>query len=242
MLKDDPDKTWRWSVNSDTDYKPFVKAWSTMIELQAGKALTDRALELCFDLLADYELFEVKSALRVHCLQSAFIAKPADVVAIITGTVPSNAELYGLAMSGDTILGAYVRMKIGSFDIDRLSARDATARVSSARKLVEGFVKRAQVGEFTDDEIRLIGGKKLDVTDELCEGLPGARLQFHSQLRDRNRALVKVQIGNQRKEEPRTDEETENGKAKLAEIMKSLNTETVTDLDSRRKLYGEKTA
>ena len=208
-------------MNSDSEYGEFVRMWSTMIEMQAGKDLTDRALKLAFDLLSDYELFEVKAALRTHCLQSAFIAKPADIVAIITGVIPNNTELYGLALTADTILGAFVRWKIGT-DVDRLSARDATARVSSIRKSAEEFIGRAQLGEFTDSEVRMIGGKGLDVCGALCEGLPGARPQFHSRLRDRVREQVKAQIESQTDDGPRSEEELEHGKAQLAKLMGNL--------------------
>ena len=38
-----------------------------------------------------------------------------------------------------------------------------------------------------------------------------------------------------------TDEETEAGKAKLAELMESLDVKTVTDINSKRRLYSANT-
>ncbi len=210
-----------------TEQKPdFYTAWSTMIELQAGNKLSDRALRLAFDLLADYELVEIKRALRMHCLKSPYIAKPADIVEIIKGVLPSNAELYGLAQSADTMLGLYVRHSVGGHDIKKLAARDATARVASLRRSIDAFIARVQSGMIYDNEIRLLGGKGFDVTTELCPGLPGARIVFHERLQVRQADLVKVQLDSDvaaASTGPRSEAETQKGQRMLAEALGQLS-------------------
>lgn len=210
------------------DYEKFIMAWSTMIELQAGKDLSDRALRLAFDLLLEYDLGEVKAALRLHCLKSPYIAKPADIVAIVRGVIPSNTELFGLAQQPDTILGAYVRHLVGGHDIDRLSGRDASARVSSHRRRIESFIDRVQQGIITNDEIRVIGGKGFDVCDVLCPGLPGPRIIFWERLRALQADIVKIQIADDSEiaagpiAKQRSPEDTEAGKQRLRGLMEKL--------------------
>ena len=207
------------------EYIDFIEAWSTMIELQAGKDLSDRALKLAFGLLLEYEISEIKTALRQHCLKSPYIAKPADIVSLISGQVPTNSELFGLATEADTILGSFVRHTIGSHDITKLHPRDATARVASYRQTFESFVDRAQSGKFSDSEIQILGGKGFDLTGELCNGLNGARTIHHEPLRARCEMLIKVQIAGATQDDalPEMSEaDAIAGKKQLAELMKSL--------------------
>lgn len=211
----------------------FYTMWATMMELQAGQALSDRALRLAFDLLAKkYELFEIERALEVHCLKSQYHAKPSNIVAIIEGEIPSNAELYGLAQAADTMLGVYVLQAVGAHDIKRLTARDATSRVASIRRSVEAFIERVQAGMMYDNEIRMLGGKEFDVTTQLCPNLPGARIIYHERLRARQAGLVSVQIGSAQTKAtdapagPRSEAETQKGQQMLAEALGTLRRES----------------
>ena len=206
------------------DRAAFFEAWETMVELLAGKALSDRALRFAFDLLAEYELHEIIQALRIHCLQSPYTPKPCNIRAIIAGSVPDNVEVFGLAQSADTMLGAYVRYLIGEHDLMRLPARDATARVASQRTKIKLFVERAQSGMMTDDEIRLLGGKGFDVTSELCHGLSGARIVYHARLRERQAELVKTQIDVSEPEPEFIEADAEAVKRRISELMASLKT------------------
>lgn len=215
------------------DKKQFITAWSTMMELQAGKELSDRGLRLAFDLLAEYELFEVKQAMRIHCKKSVFHAKPADIVQIIKGEIPSNAELFGLAQANDTILGSYINQSVGDHDIRRLTPRDATARVASIRRSVEAFVERVQSGMMHNDEIMIYGGKGYDITGELCPNLPGARVVYHERLKARSEDLVKAQLPSDAATAPtqppkeRTEADTVAGKQTLAKLMSEMGLKTM---------------
>ena len=177
----------------DSDFEKFSERWSAMSEVQRGGLLTDPAIMMAFRLLAQFELDEVLEAMTRHCLANKWMPAPAEIIEHIMGVLPSDESLVGLASINATPLGVFVRSLLGS-DVQSMNLRDQCQRIAMHRESISNFVQRAQAGEYTDRDVRLIGGKGIDVRSPLCKGLSGPRKKFHEQLAARQSELVVRQV------------------------------------------------
>ena len=78
------------------DYVIFSEAWITTCNVLGFSAPNDAALEMIFDLLKDYSLEQVLTALKHHCKTSQFMPKPADVINFIKNNDTTAAESWAL--------------------------------------------------------------------------------------------------------------------------------------------------
>jgi hypothetical protein len=68
----------------DDDFKKFAQEWQNSCDCSANsKNLTNKNLSLIFEILREYQLEHVLSALNIHSRQSKFMPTPADIVEII---------------------------------------------------------------------------------------------------------------------------------------------------------------
>lgn len=79
-----------------SEFEQFSDMWTAAYELTGNcKQPTPRALDLAFELLADFDLQQVSQALSLHCKDpksGQFQPKPADIVRLIQGT-PDDAAM-----------------------------------------------------------------------------------------------------------------------------------------------------
>jgi len=89
------------------DVKEFTQAWSAAYDVQ-NKTISDIAVEMAFEALANHDLADVKRAIMTHIKTSKFPPKPADINEIIDGD-PDSRKLQAWTLVEQTIkrVGGY---------------------------------------------------------------------------------------------------------------------------------------
>jgi hypothetical protein len=66
------------------DFGQFAELWSISHQTMAGgKALSNGAMEFCFEVLADYPFDLIKQAVKAHAKTAKFAPAPADIISLL---------------------------------------------------------------------------------------------------------------------------------------------------------------
>lgn len=173
------------------DFKDFSAIWISTAEYY-GKEACDAVVKMAFRLLINFEIEEIEAALHAHMLDPVdgkWQPKAADVVAKIKGQIPKASEIVGLARAANTPLGCFARMIIGKWDLDNQDSFYLNQRGEQVRAELPEFIARARQGRYTDGEIRLMKYRNINLSSELCPGLPGPSSEAAQIVHERALAL-----------------------------------------------------
>lgn len=203
-----------------SDYVEFSKIWKNVSESQAGKPVEEKVISFVFDLLADIDLEEVKNAVVIHCRQSEWMPRPAEIIAIVLGALPSAETLFVMAGENQTIIGRYVRSLIGG-DALTLTPKQGAHRVLSKQNMIDDFYSRALTGGYTDDELKMLLVSKIDLFQPIAPNCPRTRIPFRAALSARAASIV-LPAELDHMPSDRTEDESASGKEHLAKLMLTL--------------------
>jgi hypothetical protein len=82
-----------------TDFGQFAELWAITHQTMAGgKALSNGAMEFCFELLADYPFSLIKQAVKAHAKTAKFAPAPADIISLLEAgnKRPTADEAWGI--------------------------------------------------------------------------------------------------------------------------------------------------
>lgn len=203
-----------------SDYVEFSKTWTNVSESQAGKTVEKKVISFVFDLLIDLDLEEIQNAVAIHCRQSEWMPRPAEIIAIVLGALPGAETLFVMAGENETIIGRYVRSLIGG-DALTLHPKQGASRVLSKQSLIDDFYSRALIGDYTDDELKMLLVSKIDLFQPIAPKCPRTRIPFRAALSSRAASVV---IPNELDYTPseRTEEDSAEGKKQLLKLMSTI--------------------
>ena len=202
------------------DYVEFSKLWQKISKCQAGHGIDDDGVEWAFSLLPDLTLSEVKHAAFTHGRQSEWMPRPAEIIKIALGELPSCEALFALAGEDTTAIGRYVRSLIGN-DAKTLHPKQGAIRVSTKLSSITDFYDRALRAEYTDTELRMLLTAEIDLTKPIAPNCPKTRVPYRAALMAAiERTVIPKQV--EQSEPEMSEADAIAGKKQLAELMKSL--------------------
>lgn len=164
----------------DKDFEKFAEFWNAYTKAVTAKSVDEDVMMVCFDALIEFQLSDIRKALRIHTTRSQWRPTP-GIITEILGEIgirsqsskleaPTASALVAQAQNASTPLGVMFRAKIGHFDLNNQDSFYLNAQATNYLLAFDDIVEGVMTHGY--DKV-LMKKYNIALTAPLSNNLPG---------------------------------------------------------------------